>query len=123
MAGNSLLETVVLGRRAAAGLAGAPEPTEGTRAGPALTAPDPSVPRLMWDGAGPFRDELRIRGLVDALERLPASLHHDLCGLIARAALERRESRGVHERTDFRETDPAFARRSMSNDLSAPPRR
>jgi L-aspartate oxidase len=124
MAGNSLLETVVLGRRAAAGLADGPEPQgEGTPAGRALSIPDPAVPQLMWDGAGPFRDEIRIRGLIDALERLPASLHHELCGHIARSALERRESRGVHQRTDFRVTDPAFARRSVSKDLSAPPRR
>jgi len=77
----------------------------------------------MWDGCGLFRDEVRLRGLIDALGQLPASLHHDLCGLIAGAALERRESRGVHQRTDFREADPAFARRSVSNDLSTPPRR
>jgi L-aspartate oxidase len=123
MAGNSLLETVVLGRRVASELDKASAPTQGEPASLALTAPDPAVARLMWDGAGPFRDEMRIRGLIDALEALPASLHHDLCGLIARSALERRESRGVHQRTDFRETDPAFARRSVSNDLSAPPRR
>jgi L-aspartate oxidase len=123
MAGNSLLETVVLGRRAAAALEETPQPRAGEPAGPALSSPDPSVPRLMWDGAGPFRDELRIRGLIDALERLPPSLHRDLCVLIARSALERRESRGVHQRTDYRVTDPGFARRSMSNDLPAPPRR
>ena len=123
MAGNSLLETVVLGRRAAAGLTDAPGAGPGTPVAPALGTPDPSVPRLMWDGAGPFRDEFRTRGLIDALEQLPASLHHDLCELVARSALERRESRGVHQRTDFRVTDPAFARRSVSNDLPAPPRR
>ncbi|MFY9586181.1 MAG: hypothetical protein WAT66_01860, partial [Actinomycetota bacterium] len=85
--------------------------------------PDPTIPRLMWDGCGPTRDEIRIRGLLDTLDRLPASLHHDLCALIARAALERRESRGVHQRTDFRVTDPAFARRTLSTDLSAAPGR
>ena len=121
MAGNSLLEAVVLGRRAAASLddgtggAGAGSPAE-----PLLRVPDAAVPRLMWDGCGPFRDEIRLRGLVDALGRLPASLHHDLCRSIAEAALARRESRGVHQRTDFREPDPAFASRSVSNDLSAP---
>ena len=125
MAGNSLLETVVLGRRAAAALDEAPRepgpaPEPPTRL---LGSPDSSVPRLMWDGCGPFRDEIRLRGLIDALERLPASLHHDLCRLIATSALERRESRGVHQRTDFRVTDPELARRSVSNDLSAPPGR
>jgi L-aspartate oxidase len=125
MAGNSLLETVVLGRRAAAMLAD-DSPNGEAEAGPPgreLTGPDPSLPRLMWDGCGPFRDEMRLRGFIDALDRLEPTLHHDLCTQIALSALERRESRGVHQRTDFRVTDPAFARRSVSNDLSAPPRR
>jgi L-aspartate oxidase len=125
MAGNSLLETVVLGRRAA-GMLVEESPAGVTEAAPPgriLSRPDRSIPRLMWDGCGPFRDELRLRGLIDALDRLPSTLHHDLCTKIALAALERRESRGVHQRTDFRATDPAFARRSVSNDLSAPPRR
>jgi L-aspartate oxidase len=122
MAGNSLLESVVLGRRAAAMLGEEPAgtaagPTGGDASSPALTAPDPSIPRLMWDGCGPFRDELRLRGLIDALERLPASLHRELCLGIARSALERRESRGVHQRTDFRDPDPALAVRTVPNDL------
>jgi len=122
MAGNSLLESVVLGRRAAAMLGDDPagtaaSPSSGDASSPALTAPDPSIPRLMWDGCGPFRDEIRLRGLADALERLPESLHRELCLGIARSALERRESRGVHQRTDFRDPDPALAMRSESNDL------
>ena len=125
MAGNSLLETVVLGRRAAAMLADDPSGggAEAGQPGRLLTGLEPSLPRLMWDGCGPFRDEMRLRGFIDALDRLEPSLHHDLCTQIALSALERRESRGVHQRTDFRVTDPAFARRSVSNDLSAPPRR
>lgn len=120
MAGNSLLESVVLGRRAASMLDDAESPG-GRPEAPAqlLTAPDVTIPRLMWEGCGPFRDEMRLRGLFDALDRLPASLHRDLCRGIAAAALERRESRGVHQRTDFRVTDDAFARRSVSNDLFA----
>jgi L-aspartate oxidase len=123
MAGNSLLETIVLGRRVATLLDEGPGAAAELHRERAIAAPDPAVPRLMWDGCGPFRDEIRLRGLIDALERLPASLHHDLCGEIARSALERRESRGVHQRTDYRVTDEAFARRSVSNDLPAPPRR
>jgi L-aspartate oxidase len=125
MAGNSLLETVVLGRRAAAVLDDdvATGPTTGAAPGAPLGRPDESIPRLMWDGCGPFRDEIRLRGLIDALANLEPSPHHELCGLIARSALERRESRGVHQRTDFRVTEEAFARRSVSNDLPTPPRR
>jgi aspartate oxidase len=91
-----------------------PEPPPGR-----LTPHDVTIPRLMWDGCGPFRDEIRLRGLIDALGRLPDSLHRDLCRGIAGAALERRESRGVHQRSDFRDPDPALARRSVSNDLLA----
>ena len=124
MAGNSLLESVVLGRRAASGL-GVDATGGGERnATPPerlLTIPDPSTPKLMWDGCGPFRDEIRLRGLIDALERLPDSLHRALCVGIARSALDRRESRGVHQRTDLRVTDPELARRSVSNDLSGRP--
>jgi len=119
MAGNSLLEAVVLGRRAASMLddEAAADRSDGGPPDRLLGRPDAAIPGLMWDGCGPFRDEIRLRGLIDALERPPASLHHDLCAAIARAALERRESRGVHQRTDFRVTDPTFAVRSVSNDL------
>ena len=124
MAGNSLLETVVLGRRAAAVMNEAVDaPTNHDPPARVLTGPDPAVPRLMWDGCGPSRDEMRLRGLIDTLERLPPSLHHDLCGLIARSALDRRESRGVHQRTDFRVTDPSEARRRIVTDLSRSPDR
>jgi L-aspartate oxidase len=111
MAGNSLLEAVVLGRRAAALVEGPPPEGRAEPAGPPLGAPAPEVPRLMWEGCGPRRDEIRLRGLADALERLPPSLHHDLCRLVAAFALRRRESRGVHQRTDFRDPDPALAYR------------
>jgi L-aspartate oxidase len=123
MAGNSLLETIVLGRRVVSLLPDVPGAGGDLEPHGALETPDPSIPPLMWDGCGPFRDEIRLRGLDDALERLPESLHHRLCAEIAGAALERRESRGVHQRTDYRVTDEAFARRSVSNDLSTPPRR
>ena len=124
MAGNSLLESVVLGRRAASGIGadtGDGRTADGAAPDRLLTTPDPATPRLMWDGCGPFRDEIRLRGLIDALERLPDSLHRALCLAIARYALDRRESRGVHQRTDFRVTDPELARRSVSNDLSGRP--
>ncbi len=120
MAGNSLLESVVLGRRAAAMVDDErPGATEPEPPAELLGVPDVTIPRLMWDGCGPFRDEMRLRGLLDALDRLPASLHRELCRGIAGGALERRESRGVHQRTEFRTSEPAFAHRSVTNDLFA----
>jgi L-aspartate oxidase len=123
MAGNSLLEAVVLGRRATAGLDDAGTSVAGGASPPdrLLELPDAAIPRLMLEGCGPVRDEMRLRGCLDALERLPPSLHRELCNLVATAALERRESRGVHARTDFRDPDPAYAFRSVSNDLFARP--
>jgi L-aspartate oxidase len=124
MAGNSLLESVVLGRRVAEMVDDEEPPAAGAPPEPPpvrLTPHDVTIPRLLWDGCGPFRDEIRLRGLVDALERLPDSLHRELCLGIAGAALGRRESRGVHQRTDFRDPDPALGRRSVQNDLFAEP--
>jgi L-aspartate oxidase len=74
----------------------------------------------MWVSAGLFRDRERLRGAVDALQAQEARLDGQVAGprplshadwrrasivtvaaLIARAALRREESRGVHFRTDF----------------------
>jgi aspartate oxidase len=38
---------------------------------------------------------------------------HPLAALIARFALERMESRGVHQRLDYPRTDPALAQRHL----------
>jgi L-aspartate oxidase len=71
------------------------------------------LPEIMWSGVGPIRDA---RGLVDAISALgtlPVSPHRDLCALVARAALARTETRGVHVRADHPETDPSLAARSF----------
>lgn len=135
MAGNSLLEAIVLGRRAAGALASEPE-TAGALAsepesagatvperrpgiagrqpaGRLLDPPHPDLPGLMWRGCGPFRNQEGLGRCIDALERLPESLHRELCALIARSALARRESRGVHMRMDFPQPDPGRAARRI----------
>jgi L-aspartate oxidase len=98
LASNSLSECFVFGRRAAAAALEEPStpgperpsdwrfqpPTEGTR-------------DAVWRLAGPLRDAER-------LERLTED-PYPLAAAIGRAALERRESRGGHLRTDFPGTD------------------
>jgi len=95
LASNSLLECVVLGRRAALAALDEPRPRPGA-AGTVLAEtapPGPELRRSLWEGAGLIRN-------ADSLERLLAA-PHPLARLIARSALERRESRGVHFREDF----------------------
>ena len=89
---------------------------------------------LMWENAGPFRDEER---LAAALERIRVMRRHDLDALavgheaayntslvewfelrngllaaeaVVLAALGRKESRGAHQRIDFVETEPGLQR-------------
>jgi L-aspartate oxidase len=117
MAGNSLLETVVVGRRVGVRALDEPEPADlsevaGDHWWPTL---DPSIPRTMWEHVGPIRDGDGIQKAIDALGRLEPSPHRDLCGMIARAAAARMESRGAHIRSDFPEPDEAFAARSFDH--------
>jgi L-aspartate oxidase len=95
LASNSLLECVVLGRRA--GLAALGEPGLPAAAAETVLAetapPADEVRRALWREAGLIRS-------ADGLERL-LDAPHPLARLIARSALERRESRGVHFREDF----------------------
>lgn len=100
LASNSLLECLVFGRRA--GLAALDEP-ELPRLAAALEparpvaakepAPSPELRHRLWQEAGLIRSASGLARLLDA-----PSL---LVRLIARGALERSESRGVHFREDF----------------------
>jgi len=119
MAGNSLLETVIVGRRVGARALDEPEPR--TRDG--FTHPviirwhdlDPAIPRIMWTGVGPIRDADGLQTAVEQLDALPPTPHRNLALMIARAARARAESRGVHLRADLPEPDPAFAQRSFDH--------
>ena len=101
LASNSLSECFVFGTRAAHAAVGEPQAGEG---------PDPPLWRFepptaetraaVWRWAGPQRE----RG---ELERLLAD-PYPLARMIARSALERRESRGAHRRADFPLPDSAL---------------
>ncbi len=98
LASNSLLECLVFGRRAA--LAALDGPAVPDTAGRRLTPAD-EVGDALWRDAGLIRNADGLRRLLNA----PS----ELVRLIARSALVRTESRGVHFRDDFPLEDAALA--------------
>jgi L-aspartate oxidase len=115
LASNSLTECFVFGARAAAAAAGVSEIADR----PPLPAwqfepPGTTTRESVWRCAGPRRD-------ADSLERLLED-PYPLARLIARAALERRESRGPHRRADFPLRDPALDRVHYLLDADEVPR-
>jgi len=131
LASNSLLEALVFGARVAddlrSGLPEARSPRRRWVSGPTASvdaAGDSgliaTVRRLMWEKVGLVRDEAGLAAAVAELKSLAAA-HPQASGearnllcvarLVAEAALERRESRGGHYRSDFPESDPAWQRR------------
>lgn len=136
LASNSLMETVVFGKRVAEDIArGAMPPAPPT--GDAIIAPEvldgaagdhAMIRGLMWDTVGIERDG---SGLRDATARLagsvPATSRNDdatsrreteerrgmsaLARLMTRAALQREESRGGHYRRDFPDADDTHWKR------------
>jgi L-aspartate oxidase len=131
LASNSLLEALVFGARVADDLRhGLPaeKTPRGRRPGfTPLIIQSPgdeelilAVRRLMWEKVGLSRDAAGLRSAVRELLRLAQAYpraageaRNLLCvaRLVAAAALERRESRGGHYRSDFPEPDPAWQRR------------
>jgi L-aspartate oxidase len=114
LASNSLSECFVFAARAVAdalhGAAGPPPPPDSARAETLRALPAPPraerhVREALWRDAGIVRS-------APGLERL-LGLEHPLAGLIARCALERRESRGAHLRSDYPDRDPALEGRHV----------
>ncbi len=131
LASNSLLEALVFGARVADDLRAAPLSSRAPRgrlaAGATSGLPAPgdteltaAIRRLMWEKVGLVRDEAGLTAAVAELRRLAVD-HPQVSGearnlleigrLVAEAALERRESRGGHYRSDFPVPDPAWQRR------------
>ncbi len=128
LASNSLLEALVFGSRVADDLrasAGRSFPTgrrvpsvpEGTSQDKALQL---AIRKLMWEQVGVVRDEKGLTAAVEDLESMAES-YPRISGearnllavgrLVAAAALERRESRGGHFRSDCPLPDPDWQRR------------
>jgi L-aspartate oxidase len=102
LASNSLSECFVFGARAAAAAAAA-DPDNGDP--PALPdfrfePPTTDTRDALWRLAGPSRTATTLAELRDD--------PYPLASLIASAALDRRESRGAHRRSDHPRQDPAF---------------
>jgi L-aspartate oxidase len=115
LASNSLSECFVYGRRAALHALDEPEPASGLRpppAGPVAPPPTRETRHAMWRHAGLERDADGLRSLLED--------PHPLARLVARSALFRAESRGVHARADFPERDPAMDERHTLLDGDAP---
>jgi L-aspartate oxidase len=99
LASNSLSECFVLGGRAARAASregdpgAAPEPPSWR-----FRPPEASTRDAVWRDAGPRRSAEGLEQLLDD--------PYPLAGLIARFALERRESRGSHRRLEFPRRDP-----------------
>lgn len=129
LAGNSLAEALVFGRRAARAIAG--QRTGKTKTvpdAPALEAADVPVEgswrdlrSLCSEGLGIERDAAGLRKVVDDLEELsllppsndPKALELRSAAIVARlmahSASLRVESRGVHRRSDHPDPDPLWA--------------
>jgi L-aspartate oxidase len=111
LASNSLLEAAAFGRRAGVAVAGE---TGGGRPAPVRIAPDlpdaamAELRIAMTAHAGVVRDAEGLSRLIALIDRL--EVQHDAptvliaARLIAQAALDRRESRGGHYRSDYPQT-------------------
>jgi L-aspartate oxidase len=124
LASNSLLEGLVVGRRAghlaAEVAAGATPPTAAFHAVPRVALPRPDLQRAMTRHASVVRDAVglsHVVELIDTARTRNINSRNDFedaaltvtASAVATAALRRIESRGCHHRADHPDRDPALA--------------
>jgi len=133
LASNSLLEAVVFGARAATDIAscsrpaslkaavGREEPVSVVAEGDGGESAERKLRLAMSDGAGVIRDGASLRSTLATIAALEANNARDrrlanmltTAKLITAAALQRRESRGAHFRSDYPLPDERLAKRSF----------
>ncbi len=131
LASNSLVEGMVFGHRAAvdinrsAGASALHSSVEVPCRSPFTDRTDGSIGedlrQVMWQRVGVLRDEAGLRRAVAQFRRWMAEvtdgsrLYDQLlvARLVAESAMARRESRGAHFRTDFRQTNQILTRRRV----------
>jgi L-aspartate oxidase len=132
LASNSLLEALVYAARVAKDIRGAMTPNNGANVskydrrsapGADCTQGVADLRSVMYANAGLVRDDTSLRAALARLEELhvthPAQSTElrnllAVARLIVESALTRKESRGSHYRSDFPDTDEAFAKRSFT---------
>ena len=143
LASNSLLEGLVYGRSTGVGASDAAMSMEdgfqiASISHDKLSEPNPSLDladirnslkSLMWRCAGVRRDEAQLKAAIETIESWQRYVLASRCDnsngwelqnmlivahVIAHSALQRTESRGVHLRTDFTETDDENWRQHLS---------
>ena len=137
LASNSLLECLVFGKRASEKAASLEKPVfEPEDIEPVFMdrnnetvflSKQNEIAQLMYDHLGIVRNEAGIKKALKRLEEIGEEYSDDkneynllkirnsvlICQLIAKAALERKESRGGHIREDFQQENPDFEMHSI----------